>query len=79
LVKPWTEYTLYYRDPRTRSFKPIMSKEGYRYQVRFSVRKDKVYPKTLTQFRMRRSDGTNYDRMFSRKVETKSWILEDEL
>ncbi len=54
-----------------------MSKEGEKYQVRFSVRKDKVYPLTLTQFRMRRNDNTNYDRMFSRKVETKSWILDD--
>jgi hypothetical protein len=77
LVKFWKQYTLYYRDPITRQFKSLKSKNGERYQVRFQVTKDKVYPYHMEKFYMKKDTGSNYDRMFSRKVPTKQWDLEN--
>ncbi len=78
LVKPWNEYTIYYRDPKTRQFKPLKSEEGDRYQVRFSVNRDEIFPLWMERFSIRPSDGSNYDRMFSRKKVNQSWILKSQ-
>lgn len=67
LVKPWNNYQLYFRDPRTRSFKPVQSPGGKKLSIKFNQVNNKLFPKQIVIFKMQPKQYDGYDRMFSRK------------
>lgn len=71
LVKPWQKYQLYFRDPTTRSFKPVQTPKGIKYSIKFNVVGGKLFPSELIIFEMEPKAFDGYDRMFSRKQDLK--------
>lgn len=71
LVKPWNNYQLYFRDPTTRSFKPVQSPKGVKYSIKFIVMDKKLFPSELVIFKMEEKRYDGYDNMFSRKQDLK--------
>jgi hypothetical protein len=71
LVKPWKSYQLYFRDPKTRSFKPIVTSDQEKYAIKFAPKKGTMQPSELVIFKMEPKMFDGYDRMFSRKQDLK--------
>ena len=73
LVVPYKDYQLYYRDPKTRSFKPLQTSDGEKYSVQFAVDFKKIDPQQLILSIMTPDYGGS--RMFSRKQDLQYWSI----
>ena len=67
LVTPWTNYQLYFRDPETRQFKPLVNLDGSKWSVRFTFKNRKFEPLQLIKWEMQAKTGTDLDKRYSRK------------